>query len=304
MGYLNEFPHFESNALNLDWLLQQYSTFNDRIQEIQNHFDEVAEAMQQGIDTFEENVNNSLSQMTQDITDLQGDFDDFVSTVNQNFSDLTDDIRDDVNEAIDNIQGQITTITNNMVSYVSEHMDEWQVEATIDDHILKFSTGDVSIVQNDVVNQIQADGQKFDLSPRIHSYSQHGSTNYNDTYGLFTEPITLTEGTYVMWITQRYSNETYSNYKYTKRLDFDLYQDVTGHSIFSGTPSSATSLNSPTTLEVTFHREYSTESGTVSPQGQACFIFNVNDSSINVYPGMTSPISGTPYIWVNYIKVV
>ena len=130
MAYLNEFPHFESTTLNLDWLLQQYSTFNERIKEIQDHFDEVAEAMQQGIDTFEENVNNSLSQMTQDITDLQGDFDDFVSTVNQNFSDLTDDIREDVDNAIADIQGQITTITNNMVSYVSEHMDEWQAEAT------------------------------------------------------------------------------------------------------------------------------------------------------------------------------
>lgn len=140
MGYLNEFPHFESNKLNLDWLLEQYSTFNQRIQEIQDHFDEVAEAMQQGIDTFEENVNNSLGQMTQNITDLQGDFDAFVETVNQNFSDLTDDIRDDVSDAlsdmqddvstaITDIQSQITTISNNMVTYISNHFEEWAVEA-------------------------------------------------------------------------------------------------------------------------------------------------------------------------------
>lgn len=159
MGYLNEFPHFESNKLNLDWILEQYSTFNQRIKEIQDHFDEVAEQMQQGIDTFEESVNNSLAQMTQDITDLQGDFDTFVETVNQNFSDLTDDIRGDVDEAITDIQNQITAITNNMVTYISNHMEEWQAEASYNNNILKLSNeASPSLDDDESIYNIQLDG--------------------------------------------------------------------------------------------------------------------------------------------------
>ena len=111
MAYNSEFPHFEANKFNLDWILEQYSTFNRRIQEIQDHFDEVAEEMAGEIDQLEQ------------------DFDTFKQTVNDNFSDLSHDIEVQVNAAIDDIQRQIDIISDNMADYIAEHMDEWQAEA-------------------------------------------------------------------------------------------------------------------------------------------------------------------------------
>lgn len=111
MGYLAEFPHMEANKLNLDWLLEQYSTFNKRIKEIQDHFDEVA------------------AEMASEVNQLEQDFDEFKQTVNNNFSNLSHDIEVQVNAAIADIQRQIDTISNNMAAYIEAHMDEWQTEA-------------------------------------------------------------------------------------------------------------------------------------------------------------------------------
>lgn len=111
MAYLNEFPHMEANKLNLDWLLEQYSTFNKRIKEIQDHFDEVA------------------AEMAGEVNQLEQDFDEFKQTVNTNFSNLSHDIEVQVNAAIADIQRQIDTISNNMAAYIEAHMEEWQAEA-------------------------------------------------------------------------------------------------------------------------------------------------------------------------------
>lgn len=111
MGYLGEFPHMEANKLNLDWLLEQYSTFNKRIKEILDHFDEVA------------------AEMASEVNQLEQDFDEFKQTVNNNFSNLSHDIEVQVNAAIADIQRQIDTISNNMAAYIEAHMDEWQTEA-------------------------------------------------------------------------------------------------------------------------------------------------------------------------------
>ena len=111
MGFLAEFPHVEANKLNLDWLLEQYSTFNKRIKEIQDHFDEVA------------------AEMASEVNQLEEDFEGFKQTVNTNFSNLSHDIEVQVNAAIADIQGQINTLSNNMAAYIEAHMEEWQAEA-------------------------------------------------------------------------------------------------------------------------------------------------------------------------------
>lgn len=111
MAYNNEFPHFEADKFNLDWILEQYATFNRRIQEILDHFDEVAAEMQSEIDQ------------------LENDFDDFKQEVNNNFSALSHDIEVQVNAAIDDIQRQIDAVSANMEAYIEEHMAEWQQEA-------------------------------------------------------------------------------------------------------------------------------------------------------------------------------
>lgn len=100
MGYLNEFPHVESNKLNLDWLLEQYRTFNDRIAEIQAHFDEVAEEMRQ------ENAQYKA---------------DMLSAFNS--------FKDDVNEQVASISNAIEQVSDNVSEFVEEHMSEWQLDA-------------------------------------------------------------------------------------------------------------------------------------------------------------------------------
>lgn len=111
MAYNNEYPHFENNKQVLDWILKQYSTFNQRIQEIQDHFDEVAEGM------------------AQEVAQLQQDFTEFTQTVNNNFSSLSHELRTQVQLEVAEIQRQINLVSQNMAEYIEAHMEEWQTEA-------------------------------------------------------------------------------------------------------------------------------------------------------------------------------
>lgn len=121
MAWNNEFPHFENNKQVLDWILKQYSTFNQRIQEIQDHFDEVAEGM------------------AQEVAQLELDFTQFQSDINGQMDRFEDDIQGQLTEGLNNIQSQINTISTNMATYINEHMAEWQAEASYNNHIMKFS---------------------------------------------------------------------------------------------------------------------------------------------------------------------
>lgn len=152
MGYLNEFPHFEANTLNLDWLLEQYSTFNKRLQELHDHFDEAVATMEQDIAQFKTYVNGEL-------TSIRNDFNEFTELVNSNFETLSTELTEVINEAHDDIENQITEITNNMVEYVSDHMDEWQAEASYNNHILKLSNeASPSLDDEASVYGVQLDG--------------------------------------------------------------------------------------------------------------------------------------------------
>ena len=53
MAYLNEFPKWDSNGRNLDWLLEQYSTFEKRLQEIRDEFTETVTRLEGDIDNLE-----------------------------------------------------------------------------------------------------------------------------------------------------------------------------------------------------------------------------------------------------------
>lgn len=115
MAYINEFPNWDSNKLNLDWILEQYSTFNQRIQEIQDHFDEVAEAM------------------GEEVAQLESDFDDFKTLVNNNMDSFETEIQHELSSGLATIQQQVTFISSNMADYISEHMNEWQAQAAYSD---------------------------------------------------------------------------------------------------------------------------------------------------------------------------
>lgn len=111
MAYLNEYPHVEPNKLNLDWLLEQYSTFNKRIAEILQHFDETVEQIradfQTAVDTFE----NQLAT--------------FENDINGQFNEFKTEVRNDITT----IENAIEQVSDNVSEYVNEHMEEWQLEA-------------------------------------------------------------------------------------------------------------------------------------------------------------------------------
>lgn len=101
MAYLNEFPHVDANKLNLDWLLEQYATFDERLQEVQNHFDEVAEAMERSNEEYQQALTNAFNAFKQEVE-------------RESYT----------------VERTLETITNNMTEYVGEHMQEWQVNAS------------------------------------------------------------------------------------------------------------------------------------------------------------------------------
>ena len=84
MGYLNEFPHVESNKLNLDWLLEQYRTFNDRIAEIQAHFDEVAEEMRQENAQYKADMLEAFNSFKDDVNEQVATISNAIEQVSEN----------------------------------------------------------------------------------------------------------------------------------------------------------------------------------------------------------------------------
>lgn len=84
MAYLNEFPHTEASKLNLDWLLEQYSTFNQRLAEIVQHFDESVEQMQSDILQFKGDYEREFNNFKNDITSLVNEYSDKVDSINDN----------------------------------------------------------------------------------------------------------------------------------------------------------------------------------------------------------------------------
>ena len=84
MAYLNEFPHTEASKLNLDWILEQYSTFNQRLAEIVQHFDESVEQMEGDILQFKGDYETAFNNFKDDITSLVNEYSEKVDSINEN----------------------------------------------------------------------------------------------------------------------------------------------------------------------------------------------------------------------------
>ncbi|WP_407422654.1 hypothetical protein [Methanobrevibacter sp.] len=90
MSNLNTFPHINADDLNLDWLLLQYATFNERIAEIMAHFDEVAAAMADQNEQYKNQMlalyNNYKNYVDAKVASMQNQVDsvkDAVEQINQ-----------------------------------------------------------------------------------------------------------------------------------------------------------------------------------------------------------------------------
>lgn len=138
MAYLNEFPHVEGSTLNLDWILEQYSTFDQRLQEI--------------VDEFHQAVTNMEGQ----ITELESDYERKLA----NFEGRV------LNE-IDTISNAIEQISNNVADYVQEHMDEWQLEAMTDDENIIIGEYDPTqpVTEGGQINEIIINNVAYKTTP-------------------------------------------------------------------------------------------------------------------------------------------
>ena len=83
MAFNNEFPHVEANKLNLNWLLKQYATFNDRLQELHDHFDESVETMQNSQAAFEQAITNLFNTFKNETNAKVDEIADAVDQINQ-----------------------------------------------------------------------------------------------------------------------------------------------------------------------------------------------------------------------------
>ena len=183
MAWNNEFPHFENNQQVLDWILRQYSTFNQRIQKIQDHFDEVAEGM------------------AEQVAELKQDFTEFQTTVNGQLDQFEEDIQQQLSTGLTEIQQQVAFISSNMADYVAEHMNEWQAQASYSDEHkrVNFNTSNNPLLdQNKSVYSTLIGNTIHDMRLQP-PYYYVNETNPTITGGFIDDcNITLTPGTFLV----------------------------------------------------------------------------------------------------------
>lgn len=155
MAYNNEFPHFEADKFNLGWILEQYSTFNRKIQEIKDYFDETVQGVtdhyEQIFTEFSTSINQSFSDFTDNITNsfnsLSNTFDIFRNDINSAISTFETNITNELNSyettvngrlasqdqtlanATASFQRQLDAMEADIVAYIGANIDQWQVEA-------------------------------------------------------------------------------------------------------------------------------------------------------------------------------
>ena len=134
MAYLNEFPHFNANTMNLDWILEQYSTFNQRLQELHDHFDEAVAQMEEDIATFKSEYEQAFDEYKIEINSTISTFE---TQVNGAISAFETQVNGAISEFETQINSEVATISNfleqiseDVVSFVEQHLSEWSIQAT------------------------------------------------------------------------------------------------------------------------------------------------------------------------------
>ena len=139
MAYLNEFPHVEGNALNLDWILEQYSTFDQRLQEIVDEFHQAVSDMENQINELESDYSRRLE-----------NFEGRILTTIDSFE--------------TEIRNEVASISSNIAGYVAEHMDEWQLDAMVgenNDVIIGDYDPEEPITSGGNVNELIINNKKY-----------------------------------------------------------------------------------------------------------------------------------------------
>lgn len=153
MAYLNEFPHTEASKLNLDWILEQYSTFNERLAEIVQHFDE------------------SVAQMESDILQFKGEYETAFNNYKSDINHLMEDFEQLVNQEVQQVSNAIEQVNRNITVYLEENLPTLiENDQTIHQEI-------VNIAKVNVISENVTTGTTPDSSP-------YG-------FGLYTGSVTI-----------------------------------------------------------------------------------------------------------------
>ena len=293
MAYNNEFPHFEANKLNLNWLLEQYSTFNDRIQEIMTAFNTAVEQFESDLQDFETDVNTAISNFETNVNNIISEF---QTTINDEISEFQTSTNDEISEFETTVTNEINSLTTNMITYVSEHMDEWQAEASYSNNTLKLSNEASPSLSDEVINKVQLDGYIHNIGLEVTSDVYQGSTNWDDTNMQFTNAErTITPGTYLFLITQRLSNDTYSDNEYNRLFNIQVVEQ-------NADAFNPKWVTTPENNTVNYYRKFTTSTGNVSPNAQG-YVIGTCSSTCNVNFPFNSIGNGTPILKVTQIKL-
>lgn len=293
MAYNNEFPHFEANKCNLDWILEQYSTFNSRIQDIMTAFNTAVEQFENDLQSFETDVNTAISNFETNVNNIISEF---QTTINDEMSDFQTATNDEISEFETTVTNEINSLTTNMITYVSEHMVEWQAEASYDNNTLKLSNETSPGTSDEVINKVQLDGYIHNIGLEVINDLYQGSTNWDDNNMQFTTAErTITPGTYLFLITQRLSNDTYSDGEYNRLFDIQVVEQ-------NADAFNPKWVTNPTANTISYYRKFNASSGNVSPNAQG-YVIGTCSSTCNINFPFRSIGNGTPLLKVTQIKL-
>ena len=123
MGYFVENPHVAYNQGAYDYYINEVKTFNERLERYQQEVNQKLSDQDEEIAAFKNTVNGQIN-------DLRGQLRDFETEINNTFSNWTREQMQIFNQELAAFRAEVRSIKEDMVSYIGEHMDEWQVEAS------------------------------------------------------------------------------------------------------------------------------------------------------------------------------
>lgn len=160
MAYLNEFPKWDSNGRNLDWLLEQYSTFEKRLQEIRDEF-------------------------TETVTRLEGDIDDLENAYQREL----DLFEGRINTLLGEITRKVDSINENIGGYVNEYLTENINTILQDNPVLETKYERIGTIQSHSTITINLTQNKmYDIMTLNYAFDMHKLLVSNDTYKFYVRP--------------------------------------------------------------------------------------------------------------------
>lgn len=169
MTNFNTFPHVDADDLNLDWLLEQYATFNDRIAEIQAHFDEVAANMAEQNEQYR---NQMLA--------LYNNYKNYVDAKVESMENQVDSVRNAVDE-----------INQKTDEYVFNYLEENITEILQDNPVLETKYEKLGYIDTNETVQITLEANMiYEIMTVDYALDCHKALAVNNAFKIIQVPLT------------------------------------------------------------------------------------------------------------------